>query len=93
MERKPFNYFAIRVQNTIVFRRTVSRIKRVRSILYKPNTEFKLQQVTYTGGRVIASMPYVTWATHGGQALNLGGCVKITKEFYRALGPYLQKGA
>lgn len=92
MERKPFNYFAIRVMNTVIFRRTVAKVKKVRSVLYKPNTEFRLEQVTYTGGKVVGSMPYAMWVKHGGGQIKVSACISITRELFKAMGPYIQKG-
>jgi hypothetical protein len=91
-EKKRFKYFAILVANTVIFRRTVSSLQRVRSVLYsRLNAEFRLEQVTYTGGRVMGSMPYKQWLEHGGQALRLNSCTLVTRERFRALDPYMQK--
>jgi hypothetical protein len=92
MEKKVFKYYAIRVLNTIVFRRTISELKRVRSVLYRPRTEFRLEQVTYTGGRVIGSMSAALWQKHGGKLMQHSQCIRVTREQFRAMEPYMQKG-
>jgi hypothetical protein len=91
MVKKPFKYFAIRVGNTVVFRRTVGQLQRVRSVLYKPKTEFRLEQVTYSGGRVIGCISYNDWATHGGARLAGNMCIRIDRAQYKALDPYICK--
>lgn len=92
MEKKLFRYFAIRVANTILFRRTVDKITRVRSSLYKPGTTLKLEQISYTGGRVIGSMPYSEWLRCGKRQITNNGYVAVSRESFRALKPYMQKG-
>lgn len=91
-EKKLFRYFAIRVAGTIVFRRTVDKLSRVRSVLYKPNTTLKLEQVSYVGGRVIGTMPYTKWLYVGKRQIANNGCTPISRDTYRALRPYIQKG-
>jgi hypothetical protein len=88
-QKKLFKYYAIRVGNTIVFRRTVSTLKKVRSVLYKPGTEFRIEQITYSGGQAVGCMPYNDWATHGGKRLNICMCSTISRETYRSLAPYI----
>lgn len=90
-QKKPFKYFAIRFANTVIFRRTVNTLQKVRSVLYKPRTEFRLEQVTYTGGKVIGCMPYATWVKYGAKQISDNGCIKLTREQYRALDPYIIK--
>jgi len=91
MMRKQFKYFAIRVANTVIFRRTINTLQKVKSVLYNPRTEFKLEQITYTGGRVIGCMPYLEWSRHGGSRLSTSCFTQLTKEQYRALDPYICK--
>jgi hypothetical protein len=88
--RKPFKYYAIRVANTIVIRRTVGHITLVRSRLYKPNSGFEVEQLTYTGGKSIGTMSYNEWVAHGG--LRLAKHAKITREQYQAMRLFLHKG-
>jgi hypothetical protein len=91
MEKKLFKYYAIRVANTVVFRRTVGQIQRVRSTLYKPNSDFRLEQVTYVGGSAVGCISFLEWTKHGGARIPINGCLKITREKFRALDPYIQK--
>ena len=91
MEKKLFKYYAIRISNTVVFRRTVSQIQKVRSVIYKPNSDFRLEQITYVGGNAVGSMPYSEWTKHKGTRLATDACVKIARETYRALDPYITK--
>lgn len=92
MEKKPFRYFAIRIAGTILFRRTADKLTRMRSTLYKPRTELRLEQVTYTGGRVVGSMPYADWRKLGKREIADNGYCAVTRETFRALQPYMQKG-
>ena len=90
MERKlPFKYYAVRVLNTVIFRRTVTQLSKVQSKLYKPGTNFVLTQVTYIGGRIIGSMSYTDWVKFGGKGFNT--VTKVPREQYRSLLPYMQK--
>ena len=89
--KKPFKYYAIRFTNTVIFRRTVGTLQKVRSVLYKPQTDFRLEQVTYIGGKVIGCMPYYQWTRHGGKQFAEGKCLQLTREQYRALHPYVHK--
>lgn len=91
MLKKPFRYFAIRVANTVVFRRTTNKVQKAKSVLYKPKTDFKLEQVTYTGGRVIGCMPYTLWVKYGGAALSPDRLTQLSRDEYRALDPYIYK--
>jgi len=91
VQKKPFKYYAIRVANTIIFRRTVNQLFMVRSMLYKPRSEFKLEQISYTGGIIIGSMPYIEWLNHGKREIRVNGCTRIQREDYRALDPYITK--
>lgn len=87
--KKPFKYYAIRVGNSVIFRRTVGTLQKVRSILYKPRTEFKLEQITYTGGKIIGCMSHIDWYNHMNK--NLNSITRLTREQYRALDPYIYK--
>jgi hypothetical protein len=90
-EKKLFKYYAIRVLNTVVIRRTVGPINLVRSRLYTPtNGKVIIEQTTYTGGKVIGTISYAAWTAHGGKAFLKG--VRITREQFRAFRPFLQKG-
>jgi hypothetical protein len=88
-QKKIFKYYAIRVGNMIMFRRTINTLKKVRSVLYKPGTEFRIEQITYSGGQAVGCMSYNDWATHGGKRLNSGMCSLVSRETYRSLGPYI----
>ncbi len=93
MERKlPFKYYATRVGNSIVFRRTVNKLYMVKSQLYKPYTDFHLIQIGYTGGRIVATMPYKEWTRRGGSAINIGRYAKVPREQFKALSPFMQCG-
>lgn len=89
-QKKSFKYYAIRVVNMVIFRRTVAQISLVKSRLYKPNSTFIVEQVAYTGGKVIGSIPYSEWCAHGGRAF--ARHLRITREQFRALSPFMQKG-
>jgi hypothetical protein len=91
MEKKLFKYYAIRVMNTVVFRRTVNQIQKVKSVIYKPNSDFRLEQVTYIGGTAVGSMSYNDWAKHGGSRLSINACIRVSREQFRALDPYINK--
>ena len=88
-KKKLFKYYAIRVCNTVVFRRTVNKLKRVRSVLYNPRTEFRLEQVTYNGGLTVGCMSYTDWISHGGSKLNINGCLHITREQFKSMQPFI----
>jgi hypothetical protein len=90
-KKKLFKYYVIRVCNMVVFRRTVSSLKLVKSRLYKPRTEFRLEQISYSGGQAIGCMSYADWTRYGGRPLNLNNCSKITREQYRSMEPYISK--
>jgi hypothetical protein len=89
-EKKPFKYYAIRVGGIVLFRRTVGTLQRVRSSLYRPRTDFKLEQVTYTGGKVVSCMPYSVWVTRF-PGSRLASAIQLTKEQYRSLDAYMFK--
>jgi hypothetical protein len=91
LQRKVFKYFATRVANIVILRRTVTKLTRVRSMLYKPNSEFRLEQVTYTGGRIIGCLTYPEWAKYSKIGIQPGGCARLTREQVRALDPYIYK--
>ena len=88
-QKKPFKYYAIRVHNMIVFRRTVGKLNKVRSLLWKPRSDFRMEQITYTGGKVVGCMTYTDWVNHGGRGIGLNGCLLVNRDHYRALGPYI----
>lgn len=87
---KQYKYYAIRMQNTIIVRRTLLGLKQVTSKLHKPGTDFVLQQVTYTGGIVIGSMNYQDWVKHGGPTIST--YKKIERTLARAMRPFLVGG-
>lgn len=87
--KKPFKYYAIRIANAVVFRRTVLQVTCVRSVLHKPGTDLLLEQRTYVGGKVIGFMPYNVWTRHGGTPFTK--CLRITRDLYRSLSPYITK--
>lgn len=89
--KKPFKYYAIRIGNTLVFRRTVNKINKVSSLLYKPNGIFRLQQVTYTGGKVMGCASYDTWLNTGGRQIAIGNYKKLDRSIYKAFEPYITK--
>ncbi len=89
-EKKPFKYYAIRVANGVIFRRTVGTIEMVKSIITKRNSDLLLQQVSYRGGKVIGYMPYTEWVSYTGTAINLDGYKKLTRERYKALLPFIR---
>lgn len=91
MEKKQFKYYAIRVANMIIFRRTVNKLRKVQSRLYKPNTEFSLAQITYTGGKVVGCMPYANWVMYTATGIRVGGWKLVTRDRFRALDPYITK--
>jgi hypothetical protein len=92
MEKKSFRYFAIRIAGTIVFRRTADKLNRVHSVLYKPRTTLRLEQVSYTGGHVVGSMAYTEWLKCGKRQLTDNGYVLVTRDTFHGLKPYMQKG-
>lgn len=92
MEKKLFKYYAIRVGGTIIFRRTVGQIQKVRSVLYKRGTDFRLEQISYVGGTPVGSMSHKVWQEHGGARILLNGCVKVPRDKFRALDPFMSKG-
>jgi hypothetical protein len=87
VEKKAFRYFAIRVGNFIIFRKTVGKIRRVKSMLYRPYTEFVLTQVTYTGGKIVGCMPYKAWLEHSGKQFS--GIMLVPRDKFRALIPFI----
>jgi hypothetical protein len=87
MEPKPYKYYAIRVGNTIMIRRTLIGLKQVTSMLMKPGTQFVLKQVTYTGGIVIGSLSYRDWIRLGQSELR--SYKKLDKTMVRSLRPYI----
>lgn len=87
MALKAYKYYAIRVQNTIVIRRSLVGLKIITSILSKPNTDFLLKQTTYSGGVVIGSLPYKEWVGHGGPTI--GAYRKVDRTLVRSMQPYL----
>ena len=88
-KKKLFKYYAIRIGGSVVFRRTVSKINKVKSTLYKPGTEFRLEQVTYSGGQPVGCMAYNDWISHGGGRIGLTGYLRVSREQFRAMRPYI----
>lgn len=92
-KKKPFKYFAIRVGDMVVFRRTVNSITKIRSVLYNPHkADFRLEQITYTGGTVVGSISYVMWCKYAGAIrISIGSCKQIDRSLFRSLDPYICK--
>ena len=82
-------YFAIRVGNTVMFRKTVGTISVVRSVLRGRTTDFWLEQTTYVGGRPAGSLGYTRWRELGGGRIRRDGYLQISKQTYRGLDPYI----
>lgn len=91
LQKKQFKYYAIRVSDNIVFRKTANTLRRVKSVLYKISTDFRLVQISYTGGRIVGCMSYANWRECGGKPLAMGNCLRIDRELYRSLDPYITK--
>ena len=87
-----YKYYVIRVSNMAIIRRTLTTLKRVKSSLYSPGTQFALVQLTYTGGKVVGSLPIKELALRTKIALNQGGCSQISRELYKALKPFMTQG-
>lgn len=90
---KPVKYFAIRVGGMVVIRRTSVGLQRVRSKLYRPNAEFALTQVSWTGGKVIGSLPYRELVNRVGIQITDNNCAKVSVDTVRGLRPFMIKGA
>lgn len=67
---KAYKYYAVRVHNMIIVRRTLVGLRKITSTLTKPGTSFALVQTTFTGGKVIGAVPYTVWLQHGGQTMS-----------------------
>lgn len=91
MLKKQFKYYAIRIADGIVFRRTTGKLQKVKSTLYKPGTNFRLMQVSYTGGKVVGCMSYSEWVAHAQRGIATGNYAKIDRELFKALDPYISK--
>jgi hypothetical protein len=90
--KKQFKYYAVRTTpNTVVFRRTVNKLQKIKSVIYKPDTRFRLEQISYIGGKAIGFMSYAQWRMLKG-AFALKGCKQLTRDEFRALDPFMTKG-
>lgn len=85
---KPYKYYAIRVNRSIVFRKTVIGLKKVQSKLTKKNGTI-LVQTTFTGGIVIGSIPYQEFLVKTGRQIADGGCKLIERDTVHALYPFI----
>jgi hypothetical protein len=90
-QKLPFKYYAIRVSNSVIFRRTVKQLTKVKSEVYSTASSFRVTQISYCGGKIVATMPYIEWSRHGGKPLNSSKCIRITREEFRGLVPFMQK--
>lgn len=89
---KVYKYYVVRIGGLLVFRRSLLGIRKVTSKIYKPGTEFVMSQSTWTGGIVIGSMPYSKWYSTQKKQIASGGAIKITKDVYVSMLPYVTKG-
>ena len=89
---KPAKYFAIRVGGMVIIRRTVVGLQRVRSKLYRPNGEFVLTQTSWTGGKIVGSLPYKELVSRTGISIVDTGCAKLTKDIVVGLKPFIIRG-
>lgn len=87
--KKPYKYYAIRILNKVIIRRTVGKLTRVSSTLYSHTTKFKLKQVTYTGGTVVGIIHYNQWIRSGYTGIKVNGYEKLTRVAYKAIKPFL----
>lgn len=95
VEKKLFNYYAIRIGGMIILRRTTGKLSIIKSTLYSKSTPFALEQITYIGGKVIGTISYAEWlkrVSFVGSRLNNNNCTKVAREIIRSLRPFLQKG-
>lgn len=92
VKKLTYKYFAIRVSNTVIIRRTSDGVQKIKSVLHKPGSEFSLVQISYIGGKPIGSISYnELYNRTGYKILNLG-YVRIPVEKVKALRPFLLKG-
>jgi hypothetical protein len=89
--KKPFNYYAVKTAGVVVFRRTVGKLQRVRSVIYKLDSRFRLEQISYVGGTAVGFMSYKQWKLLM-KPIGLKGCKQLTRDEFRALDPYITKG-
>lgn len=93
MEAKAvYRYYAVRVYNTVIIRRTSKRISKIKSMLYKKGTEFSLVQISYIGGKVIGTIYAAELHKRCGVSVQVSKCVEINWSKVKALKPFMQKG-
>lgn len=85
-------YFAIRMGNMVIIRRTTKFITKVKSTLVKKGSDFDLVSYTYTGGKIVGALPYKDWQFRTRTLINNGGCLKTSREVVRGLKPFLTLG-
>lgn len=87
-----YRYFLTRLGNTIIIRRTAAKLKLVKSILWKPGSEFRLAQVSYVGGKVLGTISYAELVKRTPHRVQQGGYLKVTRDQVSALKPFMQQG-
>lgn len=83
-------YYAVRVHNMIVIRKTKFGLRKITSTLSKPGTVFALRQVTFTGGKVLGVIEYKEWVNHGGPSVLTYKQVERTT--VKGMEPFLVRG-
>lgn len=86
---RPPRYYAIRVHNMVILRRSLTGLRKVTSSLLKSESGFQLKQVTFCGGIVLGVLPYTDWCKHGGPSIT--SYVKIERALARSMEPLLLK--
>lgn len=95
LEKKIFRYYAIRVGGMIIIRRTVDKLKMVKSVLYNKDKSFALTQIAYVGGKVIGTLGYLEWCNRvsfTGSKIGNNCCIPVKRDIIMSLKPFLQKG-
>jgi hypothetical protein len=86
---KPYKYYAIRVGQTIVVRKSLNGLKQITSRFYSVKNGLDIKQVTYTGGIVVGTLDVRLWAKLKGTIVTT--FKPLTRDEAKGLIPYYDK--
>ncbi len=91
-EKKLFKYYAFRMSDIVVIRKTTQKLKKVKSVLRNPTTSFVLEQVTIIGGLIVGTIKYTEFNSRTKIVLSNLQCKPIERATARGLLPFMNTG-
>lgn len=92
LTKKTFKYYVFRMGDTVIFRKTAQGLKKVKSVLRRPNSELAMVQVTVIGGILVGTMPYKEFYSRSRLGIDILQCKQIERTMVKALMPFIISG-